>query len=112
MAQAERSVARLMATFRLTPSARRDINGICSFIAADNLNAADRVFSAIFEACKALGQNPSLGHLDTALTAKPIRFWTLSQFPNYIIVYRKVRTGVQVLRVVHGRRNLRRILKF
>lgn len=100
-----------MGSYRLSASAQRDLREIWAFIAAENVAAADRVSVAIIEACKTLGQNPSLGHVDEGLTRKPVRFWTLSEFSNYIIAYRKVRSGIQIMRVVHGRRNLRRILK-
>jgi plasmid stabilization system protein ParE len=76
-----------MGSYRLSPSARRDIHGIWAFIALDSLAAADRVFNSILEACELLAQNASLGHVIVAITLKPIRFWTLADFPNYIIAY-------------------------
>jgi toxin ParE1/3/4 len=101
-----------MAAFRLTARALRDIDRIWLYIARDSVAAADRVENAILDACKTLGQNPSLGHSLVAVTTKPIWFWTLSEYPNYIVTYRRSERGVQILRVVHGRQNLRRILKF
>jgi plasmid stabilization system protein ParE len=101
-----------MARFRLAASALSDIDRIWGFIARDNLAAADQVANAIFDACEMLGQNPALGHAKIDLTRKPIRFWTLAAYPNYIISYRTMEDGVQILRVVHGRRNLPRVLKF
>jgi plasmid stabilization system protein ParE len=45
------------------------------------------------------------------LTARALRFWTLKRYPNYIVVYRPGTNPLQVIAVLHGKRNLRRILK-
>ena len=100
-----------MAAFRFTPDAVADRDDIWQFIASDNRAAADRVEEAIFAACEALARNPFQGPVRPDLTKLPVRFWTLPCYPNYIVVYRPETNPLQVLRVLHGKRNIRRILK-
>ena len=45
------------------------------------------------------------------LTSRNLRFWTLTRYPNYTIVYRPETTPLQIIAVLHGKRNLRQILK-
>ncbi|MGA9622876.1 MAG: type II toxin-antitoxin system RelE/ParE family toxin [Bryobacteraceae bacterium] len=99
-----------MAACRLTPDAVADLDDIWRFIASDNRAAADRVEEAIFAACEALARNPLQGHIRPDLTKLPVRFWTLPSHPNYMVVYRPETSPLQVLRVLHGKRNIRRIL--
>ncbi len=40
----------------------------------------------------------------------PVRFWTIMKFPNYVIVYRPETTPLQVVAVLHGKRDLREVL--
>ena len=51
------------------------------------------------------------GHFRSDLTSRSLRFWTLTHYPNYTIVYRPDTSPLQVVAVLHGKRNLRRILK-
>ena len=38
------------------------------------------------------------------ITALPVRFWTLARFPNYVIVYRPETVPLQVIAILHGKR--------
>ena len=51
------------------------------------------------------------GHSRPDLTNRSLRFWTLTRHPNYSVVYRPETTPLQVVAVIHGKRNIRRILK-
>jgi plasmid stabilization system protein ParE len=42
------------------------------------------------------------------ITSLPVRFWTISKFPNYVIVYRPETAPLQVIAVLHGKRDLKR----
>jgi plasmid stabilization system protein ParE len=99
-----------VAAFRFTPDAVADRDDIWQFIASDNRAAADRVEEAIFAACEALAANLFQDHVRPDLTKLPVRFWTLPSYPNYIVVYRPETNPLQILRVLHGKRNIKRIL--
>jgi hypothetical protein len=51
------------------------------------------------------------GHSRGDLSSRSLRFWTLTRYPNYTIVYRPETSPLQVVAVLHGKRNVRRILK-
>jgi hypothetical protein len=41
------------------------------------------------------------------VTMLPVRFWTMTKFPNYVIVYRPETNPLQVVAVLHGKRDLK-----
>ncbi len=100
-----------MKTYYVTPLAKSDIFGIWSYIADNNEEAADRVEGAIYDACAFVGKSPAVGHFRPGFTNRGLRFWTVTDFPNYVIVYRPETKPVEIVAVVHGRRNIRRVMK-
>ena len=52
----------------------------------------------------------SAGQVRKNLTNRPVRFWTVQQFPNYVLVYRPDTQPLQVVRILHGKQNIQRIL--
>ncbi len=100
-----------MSTYALTPLAKADIFEIWSYIAEDSENAADRVEQAIYDACAFLADSPRRGHARPDLTTRSLRFWTLTRYPNYTVVYRAGTAPIQIVAVLHGKRNIRRLLE-
>jgi plasmid stabilization system protein ParE len=100
-----------MSIYALTPLAKADLFDIWSYIAGDSEDAADRVEQAIYDACEFVAESPMRGHTRPGLTARPLRFWTLTRFPNYAIVYCPETVPLQVIAVLQGKRNIPRILK-
>jgi len=97
-----------MKAYRLTYKAEDDLFTIWSYIAADNLDAADRLETEIFHACQQLAEKPDLGHFRRDLTQKPVRFFTVRG--TYLIVYDPATEPLEVLRVLHGARDVPRYL--
>jgi antitoxin ParD1/3/4/toxin ParE1/3/4 len=54
-----------------------------------------------------LAQSPPIGHLREDLTEEPVRFWSVH---SYLIVYDPETQPLQILRILHGARDVRRIL--
>ena len=50
------------------------------------------------------------GQVRKELTSRPVRFWTVQRFPNYLIVYRPDARPLQIIRILHGMRDLNRLL--
>jgi plasmid stabilization system protein ParE len=100
-----------MTHYQLTSKAEDDLFAIWSFIARDNIEAADRVEVAILDACGFLAAAPLRGHLRTDLTSLPVRWWTVLRYPNYVIVYDPGTKPLQILRILHGARNVSRHLQ-
>jgi plasmid stabilization system protein ParE len=86
------------------------MDSIHTYIASDDVAAADRVESAIMGACEKLGRFPMLGSTRTDITSKPVRFWSVPRFPNFIIIYRPDTSPIYILTIVHGMRDLKRVL--
>jgi antitoxin ParD1/3/4 len=100
-----------MSGYRFTPQATRDLLDIWSFIARDSHEAADRVEAAVFRACDLLADSPLAGRMRKDVTALPLRFWVVHPYPNYLIVYDPEKEPLQIIRILHGARNLPSILK-
>ena len=100
-----------MSRYRLTPEAASDVFEIWSYIAADSIEAAEKVESSILEACTFLAAFPMSGHLRPNVTRRPVRFWTVAPYPNYMVVYEPDTQPLLILRVVHGARDLPRLFR-
>lgn len=97
--------------FQLTPQAAEDIDAIWWFIAEDNKEAADRVEREIVSTCWRLAKHPRMGIKRQDITSLPVRFWTVTKFPNYVIVYLPDTTPLQVVAVLHAKRDLKGALE-
>jgi plasmid stabilization system protein ParE len=100
-----------MSVYALTPLAKADIFQIWIYIAKDSEEAADRVERAIYAACAFVAEAPLRGHTGLGLTTRSLRCWTLTKYPNYVIVYRPETKPLEVVAVIHGKRDLSRALK-
>jgi len=99
-----------MSRYQFTPQAADDLFEIWSFIALDSVEAANRVEQAIYEACSFVAEGPRRGQIREDLTKRPLRFWVVQRFPNYIIAYDPATDPLQIIRILHGARNIRAIL--
>jgi plasmid stabilization system protein ParE len=100
-----------MSAYVLTHLAKADVFDIWSTIAENNEEAADRVEQAIYDACAFVAEAPKRGHSRPDLTTRSLRFWTLTRYPNYSVVYRPETAPHEIVAVMHGKRNIHRILK-
>jgi plasmid stabilization system protein ParE len=97
-----------MSRFVLTPAARADLTEISDYISRDNPNAARRVRDELRTAMQKLAEMPEMGHYRRDLADEPLRFWPVY---SYLIIYRSEARPVQVVRVLHGARDVRRLLE-
>lgn len=94
---------------RLLPLAQSDIGEAVDFLAADSPSAGLRLADAFEAAVSRLSAHPALGRLprDAALIALGYRVLTVGE---YLVFYVLTPDEVLVHRVVHGARDLRRLL--
>ena len=92
-----------MGRFELTDLAKSDITGIINFIRPRSPQAARQVRDELREAMRRLADFPGIGHLRADVTDEPLRFWAVH---SYLIVYRPETRPLQVIRVLHGARDL------
>ena len=97
-----------MSRFVLTPAARADLTEIFDYIAQDSPDAAHRVVEELRTAMKKLARMPEMGHFRRDLASEPLRFWPVY---SYLIIYRPEARPLQVVRVLHGARDVRRSLE-
>lgn len=84
-------------------SAQQDLLAIWSYIARNNVTAADKLESDVYAACNFLEENPGAGHERSDLTPRAVRFWTVRK--QYIIVY-LAGNQLRIVRVLHGPQDL------
>ena len=93
--------------FRLTPQAEADIEEIALRIAADQPAAALRWWEGALEKCRRIGEMPRIG------VARPEVRPELRTLPfgNYLIVYREIEGGAEIVTVTHGARRWQDLLR-
>lgn len=101
----------MSAPFQLTPQAIEDLDGIWWFIEEDSEESANQVETEIIVTFRRLARYPFIGHKRPDITPLPVLFWTLPKYPNYIIVYRPESNPLQVIAILHGKQDLKEILR-
>ena len=92
----------------LHETARLDINDIADYIARDSLAAADRFVDAVGDAFERLAEMPGMGvrrEFNNPRLAG-MRMWPVTGFSKHLIFYRATETRLEVIRVLHGSRDL------
>lgn len=93
--------------FQLTPDAEEDLEEIAAYIAADSVDVALRVVDEIHQTMRNIARRPGIGHRRDDLADESLRVIAVY---SYLIIYRSESRPIQVLRVLHGARNLAAIL--
>lgn len=95
----------LMPRLLKRPEAENDLEEIWWFIAQDSPDNADRFLDRIQESCLALSDFPKMGvsreELKTDLRSQPVG--------NYLIFYFPLEDGIDIVRVLHGSRDIERL---
>ncbi|NBC10662.1 MAG: type II toxin-antitoxin system RelE/ParE family toxin [Planctomycetes bacterium] len=74
-----------------------------TYLMGESVDAAERVMDRLQQAFVDLAANPGIGHRRDDLTHRDVRFLAVS---SYLIIYRHDTQPVEVLRVVHGARDV------
>ena len=91
-----------MPDIRRTAQAEEDLIDLWLYIAQDNPRAADRLLDEIEDKCSLLAANPQLGPARRDI-APDCRYFPVGR---YLILYRLIPDGIEVVRVVQGSRRL------
>ena len=88
--------------FRRRKQVDVDLDAIWSYIAADGVNAANRQIDRIGEVFEMLVENPLAGRARLDLASD------LRSFPvgSYVVFYVPLPDGVEIVRVMHGHRDI------
>lgn len=96
----------MLRALRYTKQAEDDLLLIHSYIAQYSPRAAERFVTHLHETCVHLSEMPGMGVRRDELR-QGLRQWVVS---DYLILYRIDDTGIQVVRLVHGRRDLTKLV--
>ena len=98
-----------MSKFLLAPIAKVDILEIWNYYAGQHADVflADKIRDEIFAGIRAAARKPAIGHLRHDLADEPLRFWRVRK---YLIIYRSEAKPIQVVRVLHGARDVQAVL--
>ncbi|MDF5722251.1 MAG: type II toxin-antitoxin system RelE/ParE family toxin [Rhizonema sp. PD37] len=91
-----------MSLYIIAPSASRDLNQIADYFLSRNLEAGEKLFKEFNKKCENLANFPKMGrsydHIRPSLRGLPL--------DGYIIIYQVI-DGIEILRVVSGRQDLK-----
>ena len=101
-----------MARLTIRAQAYDDIDAIAHAIAKDNLEAGKRFYDAVEHDIPLLAANPRMGARRSARDPrlKDLRLWPVGGYRKYLIFYLATGDGIDVLRVLHGARDVDRIM--
>jgi toxin ParE1/3/4 len=91
----------------LSKQAEADLDDIWLYVAQDSLRHADHLITEIRDECELLAVSPGLGRQRDEL--RP----SLRSFPwgEYVIFYRLSTEGIEVVRILHGHRDIETIFR-
>ena len=87
--------------FRVLPRAEADIEAIANYINTDSPLAARKWLDDLYEHFHRLGDMPGIGALRPEISLR----LRLFPFGSYLVLYHEEAHGIDVIRVVHGRRD-------
>lgn len=92
--------------------AREDVVQYGVYLAQHSITAAEQFVDAVERACQELLEFPGMGAMARlrAADVRNVRKLSVPGFANLIIFYRERDDGIEVLRVLHGARDIESIL--
>ena len=98
-----------MESFQLAEDAILDIDAVWLFLLhREGLHTADRVVTELFQSFDLLAEIPNSGHRRRDLTSRDVLFYKVF---SYLIIYHPASRPLHILAVLHGKRNVGRILR-
>jgi toxin ParE1/3/4 len=93
--------------------AEQDLLEIYLYLGAKSASAAEGFVDAVGDAVEFLRETPSAGRLRDFRSplARGIRSWAPPDFANYLIFYRVEGGDIEIVRLLHGARDIPRILE-
>jgi toxin ParE1/3/4 len=91
-----------MSQYRISDAAKDDLSDTWSYIAENSAAAADRVTAGLVEMFSTLAAFPAMGRRRDEL-GSALRSFVVG---SYLIFYQPVEDGIEVIRVIHGSRDI------
>jgi toxin ParE1/3/4 len=95
------------------PQVAIDLLDHAEHISKDSLDTALRFLDAAESTFIFVAKNPEIGALCrfSSAQAEHVRFWPVKGFDKYLIFYQPLSDGIEVVRLLHGARDLEKILE-
>jgi len=98
-----------MSRYILAPQAAQDLIDIWRYIKEQSsVTIADRVERTIRDRMGFLSSHPRAGHWRRDMTSQNVKFFSVY---SYLIVYKPDTKPLQIVSLLHGRRDVEKILK-
>jgi antitoxin ParD1/3/4/toxin ParE1/3/4 len=95
--------------FQLTQDAILDIDAIWLYLLEkEGMETADRIVTELFKGFYKLAEIPNSGHRRADLSSRNVLFYRIFSF---LVIYQPGSSPLQILGVLHGKRNVSRLLK-
>jgi len=100
-------------TVIFSKKAEEDIESIVTHIALDHPRASQEFRDALRHTCSLLAEMPGMGPLRNFGNSRlmDIRLWPLKHFEKHLLIYRVTEEFLDIIRVVHGARDLPTLLE-
>ncbi len=101
-----------MAKVKRTPKAKQDLLEHVLYLAKINPDLAEKFIEASEVAFEKLAQMPMKGQRQEFKSPElaEARRWFIPGFDKYLVFYRPIKGGVEILRVLHGMQNVDAIM--
>jgi len=95
------------------PAANRDLIDCFAYIGKDSEESAARFLQAAEDTFLALARMPAMGVATSFSDSRDrmLRRWRIRGFENFLIFYRPLEDGIEVIRVLHGAREIERLFE-
>ncbi len=98
-----------MRRYLLTFEAKEDLVSIRKYITSEaSLRVAQASIKKIVDTFDFLSRTPGAGHLREDLTDDNLKFWSVF---SYLIVYDHTSKPIEIMRIIHGSRDVSAILQ-
>lgn len=97
----------------IRPQARLDVVELAAYIGKENLKVADRFLDSCEATFQLLLESPQMGAIYPTKNPRlvDLRVFRVKGFPNHLAFYFERANGVEIVRVVHGARDLDALLQ-
>lgn len=100
--------------YRVLPAADRDLDGQADYLAREaSLETALRFYDAARTTFEKLARMPGIGQRRDSSQPRlaGLRVWRIEGFENHLVFYRPIEDGIEIVRVLHGARDIDSVLK-
>ena len=92
--------------YRFSAHADRDVKNIARYIARDSIRSARRVREQIEKTCERIAAMPNSGSRPMFVIDPTVRVMPVSRYKSYLIFYRQLSNHIEIVRILHGARDL------